>query len=96
MAVSMVESPTDEGAIPFSQPKAGAELLRFWNNDVAQNREGVLERIEQVVALTPALSRKREREQAEPGTLSSHPLAKVGGLSTWQRRDTAEIQGMCP
>jgi very-short-patch-repair endonuclease len=40
----------------------GWHVLRFWNNDVMQNRNGVLERIEQAVALTPTLSRKRERE----------------------------------
>src|SRR4051812_35918980 len=40
----------------------GWRVLRFWNNDVVQNREGVLERIQQVAALTPTLSRTRERE----------------------------------
>ena len=35
-------------------------VLRFWNNDVLQNSEGVLEAIQH--ALTPTLSRKRERE----------------------------------
>ena len=38
----------------------GWRLLRFWNNDVLSNRSGVLEAIQQ--ALTPTLSRKRERE----------------------------------
>jgi very-short-patch-repair endonuclease len=41
---------------------AGWRVLRFWNNDVTQNRDGVLETIAQAAALTPALSRKRERE----------------------------------
>jgi very-short-patch-repair endonuclease len=40
----------------------GWRVLRFWNNDLMQTRNGVLERIEQAVALTPTLSRKRERE----------------------------------
>ena len=40
----------------------GWRVLRFWNNDVMQNRAGVLETIVRAVALTPALSRKRERE----------------------------------
>jgi very-short-patch-repair endonuclease len=40
----------------------GWYVLRFWNNDVMQNRNGVLERIEQAATLTPTLSRKRERE----------------------------------
>jgi very-short-patch-repair endonuclease len=38
----------------------GWRILRFWNNDVLRNRTGVLEAIQQ--ALTPTLSRKRERE----------------------------------
>jgi very-short-patch-repair endonuclease len=37
-------------------------VLRFWNNDAIRNRAGVLEMIQQAVALTPTLSRKRERE----------------------------------
>jgi very-short-patch-repair endonuclease len=40
---------------------AGWRVLRFWNNDVTGNREGVLASIAQAVALTPTLSRKRER-----------------------------------
>jgi very-short-patch-repair endonuclease len=37
----------------------GWRVLRFWNNDALINRDGVLEAI--LLALTPALSRKRER-----------------------------------
>ena len=47
----------------------GWRVLRFWNNDVMQNRVGVLESIAQAVALTrpgpsdrATLSRKRERD----------------------------------
>jgi len=40
----------------------GWRVLRFWNNDVMANRDGVLQSIAQVAALTPTLSRKRERE----------------------------------
>jgi 2-isopropylmalate synthase len=40
----------------------GWRVVRFWNNEVMRNREGVLEVIENALALTPALSRKRERE----------------------------------
>ena len=40
----------------------GWRVMRFWNNDVMTNREGVLESIQQALALTPTLSRKRERE----------------------------------
>ena len=38
----------------------GWRVLRFWNIDVLSNRNGVLEAIQ--LALTPTLSRKRERE----------------------------------
>jgi very-short-patch-repair endonuclease len=37
-------------------------VVRFWNNDVMKNREDVFESIQQAIALTPTLSRKRERE----------------------------------
>ncbi len=46
----------------------GWQVLRFWNNDVMRNRDGVLESIAQAAALTrlgppvlATLSRKRER-----------------------------------
>ena len=38
----------------------GWRVLRFWNHEALQNRNGVLEVIQ--LALTPTLSRKRERE----------------------------------
>jgi very-short-patch-repair endonuclease len=37
----------------------GWRVLRFWNNDALANSDGVLEAIQN--ALTPTLSRKRER-----------------------------------
>src|SRR5579859_2968298 len=40
----------------------GWRVVRFWNNEVMTNREGVLEAIQGALALTPTLSRKRERE----------------------------------
>jgi very-short-patch-repair endonuclease len=41
----------------------GFRTLRFWDNEVLNETEGVLERIRQTAeTLTPALSRKRERE----------------------------------
>ena len=40
----------------------GWRIVRFWNNDVMRNREGVWESLQQALALTPPLSRKRERE----------------------------------
>jgi very-short-patch-repair endonuclease len=39
----------------------GWRVVRFWNNDVMQNSEGVLEMLLQALALTPTLSRERER-----------------------------------
>ena len=39
----------------------GWRVVRFWNNEVMGNREGVLLAICDALALTPTLSRKRER-----------------------------------
>ena len=39
----------------------GWRVVRFWNNDVLKNSEGALEMLLQTLALTPTLSRKRER-----------------------------------
>ena len=39
----------------------GWRVVRFWNNEAMRNREGVLEAIQDALALTPTLSRKRER-----------------------------------
>jgi len=41
----------------------GWRVVRFWNVDVMKNREGVFESIQAAIALTPTLSRKREREK---------------------------------
>ncbi|HVZ43564.1 MAG TPA: DUF559 domain-containing protein [Ramlibacter sp.] len=42
----------------------GYRTLRFWNHEVLNETEAVMERIRQVaITLTPALSRQREREQ---------------------------------
>ena len=42
----------------------GYRTLRFWNHEVLNQTDAVMEKIRQVAeALTPALSRKREREQ---------------------------------
>jgi len=50
----------------------GWEVLRFWNADVLRNAEGVVTMILEALnrrreALTPALSRKRERENGYDG-----------------------------
>ena len=43
--------------------RAGFTTLRFWNNEVLMQTEAVLEKILQTLtALTPTLSRERERE----------------------------------
>jgi 2-isopropylmalate synthase len=54
------ESTRDARRDAFLRAK-GWRVLRFWNNDVMGNRESVLECILNAVALTPTLSRKRER-----------------------------------
>ncbi|HEX7890155.1 MAG TPA: endonuclease domain-containing protein [Ramlibacter sp.] len=44
----------------------GFQTLRFWDHEVLKETDAVMEKIRQVaeaLALTPALSRKREREQ---------------------------------
>ncbi|WP_216369802.1 endonuclease domain-containing protein [Ramlibacter montanisoli] len=42
----------------------GFETLRFWDHEVLQETDAVMERIRQFAeTLTPTLSRKREREQ---------------------------------
>jgi very-short-patch-repair endonuclease len=44
--------------------RLGFQTLRFWDHEVLKETEAVMEKIRQVAeALTPALSRKREREQ---------------------------------
>jgi very-short-patch-repair endonuclease len=45
--------------------RLGFRTLRFWNNEVLNETEAVMEQIRQVaetLALTPTLSRERERE----------------------------------
>jgi very-short-patch-repair endonuclease len=55
-----VDSPRDARRDAFLQG-AGWRVLRFWNNEALTNRQGVLEIVHS--ALTPTLSRKRERER---------------------------------
>jgi len=62
------ESPSDTRRDSYLAAE-GWLVLRFWNNDVMQNRNGVLERIAEAIALTrpgpsdrATLSRKRERD----------------------------------
>jgi very-short-patch-repair endonuclease len=55
------ENPSDISRTNFLISR-GWGVVRFWNNDVMKNREGVWESLQQALALTPTLSRKRERE----------------------------------
>ena len=49
----------------------GFKTLRFWNNDVLNQTESVLEKIFQTAeTLTLPLSRKRERQQDDPESVS--------------------------
>ena len=55
-------------AIDFGYSKNPEETLRFWNREVLNETEAVMEKIwieasALAAALTPTLSRKREREQ---------------------------------
>ena len=57
----------------------GFQTLRFWNNDVLGKTEAVLEKVWQVAdTLTPALSRKRAREQEGPESCTQSPLPRAG------------------
>ncbi|MES2938761.1 MAG: endonuclease domain-containing protein [Pseudomonadota bacterium] len=61
---------TEDAAMAYDQrreqvmAKAGFQALRFWDNDVLAQTDAVMEKIWQVAqaALTPTLSRERERE----------------------------------
>ncbi len=57
----------------------GFQTLRFWNNDVLNQLDAVLEQILQTAeTLTPALSRKRAREQERPESCTQSPLPLAG------------------
>ena len=57
----------------------GFQTLRFWNNDVLLQTEAVLEKILQFAdTLTPALSRKRAREQEGLDSCIQSPLPLAG------------------
>jgi very-short-patch-repair endonuclease len=80
----------DELAVNYDQKRTdimaahGFQTLRFWNNDVLTQTDSVMEQILQTVqALTPALSRARDRESnhqgagAQPGP-HPNPLPQAG------------------
>ena len=55
-----------EGARETEMKALGFATLRFWDHEVLKETDAVMEKIRQVaesLALTPTLSRKREREQ---------------------------------
>lgn len=60
------ESDYDNKRTRFLEAK-GFHMLRFWNNDVLENREAVLERI--LETLSPSLSLKGEGVQHYPNSL---------------------------
>jgi very-short-patch-repair endonuclease len=43
--------------------RQGWRVMRFWNNDVLRNRDGVLHEIAAALPPTPALPRRRGREE---------------------------------
>ncbi|MFO1243497.1 MAG: endonuclease domain-containing protein [Rickettsiales bacterium] len=54
----------DAGRTVFLE-EHGFQIIRFWNNDVTENMDGVYQRIvETLNSPTPTLPRKREREKA--------------------------------
>jgi very-short-patch-repair endonuclease len=60
----------------------GYTVLRFWNNDVMQNLEGVLEQIHGVLTLSPSPSpasgRGEQRDASENGKPHKSPLPLAG------------------
>ncbi len=64
----------------------GFQTLRFWNNEVLNETDAVLEKIRQVAGtLTPALSRERERE--ETGAKRSLQAALTPALSREREKE---------
>ena len=64
----------------------GFRTLRFWNNEVLTETEAVMEQIRQVAeALTPTLSRKRERESS--GAERGSRIALTPTLSRKRERE---------
>jgi very-short-patch-repair endonuclease len=59
-----VEQAVYDSARMQAMKQLGFRTLRFWNHEVLNETEAVLEKIRQVAeTLTPTLSREREREQ---------------------------------
>nr|WP_294817634.1 endonuclease domain-containing protein [uncultured Sphingomonas sp.] len=54
----------------------GYRVIRFWNNEVLRNLEGVVVEIERVLAALPSPSPSRKRKGSENGKrlISSHPF----------------------
>ena len=63
-----VEQASYDAARAQAMKKAGFRTLRFWNHEVLNETDAVMEKIRQVAeTLTPTLSREREREQDTTG-----------------------------
>jgi very-short-patch-repair endonuclease len=59
------------------------QTLRFWNHEVLLETDAVMERIRQVAeALTPALSRKREREPIREPVTHAAPAGEAAPPET--------------
>ena len=60
----------------------GYRVLRFWNNEVLGNLEGVVAEIERVLAARPSPSPSRKRKGSAGGALSapSLPFREAGGV----------------
>jgi DNA repair protein RecO (recombination protein O) len=62
----------DQMRSEFMEEK-GFDIIRFWNNEVMENLEGVLTLIaEKLKTSSPPLPRKREREQKNPPPTKAH------------------------
>ena len=60
----------------------GYRVLRFWNNDVLGNLEGVVAEIERVLAALPSPDPSRKRKGSEHGErlISSLPFREAGAV----------------
>jgi very-short-patch-repair endonuclease len=74
------ESLTDAARTRNLESK-GYRVLRFWNNDVLGNLEGVVAEIERVLAALPSPGPTPKREGSEKGapSISSLPFRGAGG-----------------
>jgi very-short-patch-repair endonuclease len=63
----LCDNRNDERRTRFLEAQ-GYTVLRFWNNEVMTNMEGVMMRIQEILqTFAPTLSLKREEERMERG-----------------------------